>query len=303
MKLEDHLTVICFARQDDTSEVPKSRPIDGKAFLDRFSSDIRNLTSLLPFTLVDEFFVLGRASKAFILSTSGLYHAAELIGSFNRCQSSLGRQINSPLGVFELFAFPTIDVKEGTRSAKGIIPSILFCRVSRVVNDVQAVLADKELSINIARTMIGFGIYNLVFLLKGKTITHLSRSISAIRNYLSFRETSTIIGIPKTHLRDRERKLAASEPFHKFTIMIKCHGGIGRRVGKEIVKIAEEKFSGIFQTLLNKQDKITYRQGYMDLEVPCHSQTVGEVFDASCEFRRRIDGVIETATALNFELQ
>jgi hypothetical protein len=305
MKLGERLTIICLARQDEAA-CKEHEEDDGRSFLNKFTTNVATSSHGQKFCLEDEFFILGRASKVFVFSVPTLSSATESISVFDERASNLAKTMNPSLGIFELHTFPAIRIECQVRESesKGIVPCLFFVRSKRIMEELQDLPLMIKNFENVADVFLGFGSYNLIFLVKVNTLTDLERTISAIRNGLKeFWETRTIIGVPKENLRNDERKIAASEPFHSFSIMAKFHGRLGKEIENDILEIAQKaEFSRIFSALLKKQEKITYRQGYMDVDVPCHSQTVSEVFDAACEIRRRVRGIFDTATIAKINL-
>jgi hypothetical protein len=303
MILGNQVTVICFVGKDD-SVVPAGETGNARHFLEQFTSELVGITGVEKWGLQESFFILGGASKAFILSAPSLSVAGECIQSSNNVGFNLSKKLNSSLGAFVLHAFPAIKVKLEYTKFHGILPGLLFVRTPDIIGTVRNILLRTDIFRNVVKLLVSFGAYNLIFFLKTETLTDLGKTISSIRDNLKgYWETSTIIGVPEKNWREKEKEFAASEPFHSFSIMAKCRGSVGEEIEDDIMKIAREtEFRRFFQTLLNKQEKITFRQGYVDLDIPCHSQTVGEVFDLACELRRRIKGIINTVTMARIQL-
>lgn len=302
IELDEQLTAFCFVRKDDSSS-PIREKRDARSFLDELGHNIRRVFEVERFTVRDEFFVLGGASKVFIMSSPSLSSSVECIQSMNNCGSRLGESFDSSLGVFALNAFPAIKVRLESTEPRGILPGLLFVRVPNIVESIQHLSGEGILKDGV-EVFIGFGAYSIIFYLRADRLTDIERNMSNIRNNLEgFWETRTILGVPREQLRDKEKELAVSEPYHRFSIMAKCKDRIECSVVDDIKEITnEERFYELFSNLRNGQDKITYRQGYMDLDIPCRSQTIGHVFDAACELRRRIKCIIDTVTMIRFEI-
>lgn len=248
------------------------------------------------------FFILGRASMAIIFSCSTLAKVPRIVRSVVSSYGELLLAKNLPRTVFEVYPFPVASLElTASKIEDPLIPVLMFVRTSKLIEAICKELYNApDISRSIVRIFLGLGVYNVIFYMRVSSIAQLLGNYLRLRKLIgAFWETSTIIGVPEEEHRPREIELG-SKCEHAFSIMARVDGPTEDVVVRNILKLkTDERFCNMLKG--DAEPKFSYRQGYMDLEIPCIACSISALFDLITEIRK-LENVTDTVTVAHLEI-
>jgi hypothetical protein len=305
MDLAKGITALFLLRQDDVGSSKKKQQNDSKQFLEEYCEEIRSAFPASKETRLEEsFFILGRASMAVLLTCSSLYEISGVVMQIEGICRKMIEERGLKIRMSEPYCFPAVKINldESVNSSTfddNVVPMLNFIRTPEGAESfVQRVISTKEIREHARGLYLGLGMYDVILHLTFRNLNELGRVYNLMRASLGrLWESSTIIGVPRDRSnQQKERMQAASIQEIPFSISVKCLGGEDVAVAKRIRAMSRKRqYRHLFRQYGKKQNDVSLRQGYMDVEIRFKSNTVIEAFDFSCAIRR-LEGVIDTCT-------
>lgn len=299
------ITTLFLLRQDDVGSSSRKHKHDAKCFLEDYRREIKKeLSASKEARWEGSFFILGRASMALFLTCRSLDRIPWIVMRVGAICRRMIEERNLKLQMSEPYCFPAVKIDLGKKvktlgDADKVLPVLVFIRTRENVESlVQRIKLTREIKEHVRGFYLGLGMYDVILHLAFRTISELGFVYNLLRTSLGdFLESSTIIGVPQDDSsQQKERMQAASIQRVPFSISAKCIGGQDVVVANRMRTLSRRKqYRDLFEQYEKRQDVVSLRQGYMDVEIRFMSNTVTDAFDLSCEIRR-LEGVIDTCT-------
>jgi len=311
MVIAKDIRTFLLLRKDDVPSAESKKKVDAHSLLQELSDELCGRSfSDGRIRFERAFFVLGRSSQVLIASGRTLQDIPEMISIVNEAHdrhcTDIEKSSNSRLnGSFECFAFPSVsflaDRSEPVHNGEASMPVVFFVRTPvKFSKVIQVIESSSRIASHIKDACLGLGIYDFIFYMKFNDLPTLRDSISELRNRIgSVWETSTLIGVAYS---ENETAEDTSEPPCHFSISLRCRNNIvtERTVSEILALVTSNQYSHMFSDV-KKEEVLTQRQGYMDLEIACKSKQISRVFKLICDLRR-IEEIIDTATVVHIQI-
>lgn len=297
LKISNKVTIICLLRLEKRQGTSSS-----------FRANlIRKLNEELPKTLLkenlgkleDQFFVLGGASTAMLISGLSLNETAQV-------KETIINTLNSLLnkGLIELdcdiFAFPVVSTALGRQiDPNKPLPILVFMRTGVEMNRLLRISALKvceDVSI-----MVGYGSHQIVCYSRCTNLSGIREKVNGLaRKFGKSTETCTIVGVPYEKDKDKERQFADYR-FLFHTALKLSEPSSARKLKVKIGSIVkDDKYAYLFEGL-TKRDIVGYTPGRMDLTLNFKSSCVTDAFGLACALGD-LEEVIDTVTWPDFSM-
>jgi hypothetical protein len=311
MRVAQSTKTFFLLRKDDVPYASDKKGMDSHLFLQKLVEGVSSkLCKDGKIKFENSFFVLGRSSLAFIASGHSLDDVPEILAAINDEHEKLASDTaRLSTGSFECFAFPTVPFPVQTEKIisrpEGVIPVLFFVRTPvSVANIAVAMKSDPSIVFHLDDMCLGLGVYDLIFQMRFEDLFALRDITDKLRKRIAnLWETSTVIGVPRDAALEKERARTVTIAPCLFSISLRCSNNIV--TDETISKISNLTKSDQYQHLfagMNSQDIVTYRQGYMDLELFCKSKCISPVFELACDLRK-IECVIDTSSVAHIRTE